>query len=765
MKQYLKIFILIVLLGVALILPTQQNTVRAQSIGNVIGLAGSGVTNVVTSSVASSIGNNVYEVIQRWLSIIAYEALTVMAWITGMAGMILDMSIRYGTLDMKDNLPTGAINGAWTVLRDVGNLAFIFILLYIAIKTIFGTEGTDTKRLIRNVIIVGLLVNFSLFFTQTLIDISNVLSLTFYKLFITNTSGTASFSQNFTQPLGIPSLFDDAVFGAGQNPIRQIFIMSIGGCTFLLILTLTFLQAAILFMLRYIILIFAMVMSALAFLAFVLPSTRPWFDKWWNLLSNQLFFAPIYMLLIWLVMMITRTTNLLGRSLSNSNTNGNTLASALSAWSGSTSQQSAAALAPLASGASIQTNATVTIVNYLLIIGLTIAASVISMSVASKSGGLVTKTVGKINGAMFGVGGWLGRNTAGRAANALQTGNTGDSLRRTALTGNIASRFIARNALKGLENTGSATFDARNTKAVQTASKGLGGYQLGTGAQQGFKETITKQKEEMSKYVEKYGSASKETLSAIATAKADIVRLKLDLDKETDVVKKANIREELDKKNKDLKDANKQKTREIQEQRAGLMKKWGNASALNVLVPFKVRARREALAEFMLKTPTDKKESDDADLDSYKDELKQFEAAYKAINDRKAANDTSRLEQDKKDMNTIQTRVKKLITEKIKSEDVAKLHNDLLKSSLIIPYLAKEDLKKISEARKTEVYEEIKKQIATYTDDKGKPHRAIKELGNKNSEFYMSDDDQKEARRAAGVQTPTPAPVPANNTP
>ncbi len=69
---------------------------------------------------------------------------------------------------------------AWAVVRDLSNIFFILVLLYIAIRLILGIGGHDTKKMIVKVIIMALLINFSMFFTEVVIDSSNILALIFY---------------------------------------------------------------------------------------------------------------------------------------------------------------------------------------------------------------------------------------------------------------------------------------------------------------------------------------------------------------------------------------------------------------------------------------------------------------------------------------------------------------------------------------------------------------------------------------------------------
>ena len=68
---------------------------------------------------------------------------------------------------------------AWAIVRDFSNIFFILVLLYVAIQTILGM-GHETKKVVVNVVIMALLINFSMFFTKVVIDSSNILALVFY---------------------------------------------------------------------------------------------------------------------------------------------------------------------------------------------------------------------------------------------------------------------------------------------------------------------------------------------------------------------------------------------------------------------------------------------------------------------------------------------------------------------------------------------------------------------------------------------------------
>ncbi len=100
------------------------------------------------------------------------------SFLLGIAAQLFDFLIA---LTLQSALYTKAtfIGNAWSVVRDFSNIFFILVLLYVGIQTILGL-GHGTKKVIVQVIVMALMINFSMFFTKIVIDTSNVLALVFY---------------------------------------------------------------------------------------------------------------------------------------------------------------------------------------------------------------------------------------------------------------------------------------------------------------------------------------------------------------------------------------------------------------------------------------------------------------------------------------------------------------------------------------------------------------------------------------------------------
>lgn len=372
------------------------------------------------------------------LGAVAIAILKLAELITGLAGLILNYVVQYSVVDMKENLDKASVvNNAWKVIRDISNMGFIFVLLYAAIMTIIG-QGQDNQKLIVRIVVVAILINFSLFFTKVVIDISNVLAVTFYDAIAPgalNSGATLGLSNSLMEPLKLQSIskIDTGIVG------ERLLIIGVMGTIVSLIAAFVFFAIAIMFIIRFVVLIFVLVLSPIAFVSFVLPKMDKYRDQWWDALSGQAFFAPIYFMLTWIVIVISR--GLLTST-------GGSMATALTGAVNETGQ----IVPPDPSSLGI-------LVNFIIMIALLIASLTIAKEWANKAGPAVGKltswATGAAGGATLGVAGRFGRGTIGRAGNAIAESEWLKSKAPTSMT--------ARLALATSRKTAGASFDVRGS--------------------------------------------------------------------------------------------------------------------------------------------------------------------------------------------------------------------------------------------------------------------------------------------------------------
>lgn len=400
--------------------------------------AGSTATGV--ASVVGGLLGGSFDIVGALLSPIGWLIMQLTSYITMLAGMALNASIYYSVVKMSENIgQVDGINTAWGTIRDVANMGFIFILLWAAIQKIIGI-GKDTNRLIVNMIVAAILINFSLFFTKFIIDIANILALAFYKVMVPGNITSANYadvglSNAMMDALRVSSIWQaTGTTFSGGNAIIIMLLSSV----VLLITAFIFFAAAIMFVIRYVVLIFVLILSPIAFISQVFPGLQGQAKKWWDALLGQAFFAPIYFLLMWVTIVvangITSKVFLTG--------------SASSATFGSVFSEPGSNISIL--------------INFAVIIGFLIVSLIVAKSQADKAGPVaksMTKwAMGVAGGASFGLAGRFARGTVGRYAQRLAED---EDLKKKAPTSRLARLALAT------ANKGAGTsFDMRSVKPL-----------------------------------------------------------------------------------------------------------------------------------------------------------------------------------------------------------------------------------------------------------------------------------------------------------
>lgn len=254
-----------------------------------------------------------------------------------MAGGIFNASIGFSL--SGESFPTdegSMIATGWKMVRDLLNLFFIFILLYVAISTIiqYGSFGKDA---IVKIIIAAVLINFSLMMTKMVIDSSHILAWGFYdKIEERNTAdGLAPGIPEELSVKGIKIKNLAGVFMAGFNPqkllipssttkdnvataakksnddgsgiaatIWKMFLIMILASALNFVVAFILFAGAIMFIIRVVVLWFVLLFSPFAFADLIFPSFKSISSKWWDALIKQAFFAPAFLFLFYLVTMM-----------------------------------------------------------------------------------------------------------------------------------------------------------------------------------------------------------------------------------------------------------------------------------------------------------------------------------------------------------------------------------------------------------------------------------------------------------------------------
>ncbi|HAE36448.1 MAG: hypothetical protein UR85_C0002G0070 [Candidatus Nomurabacteria bacterium GW2011_GWF2_35_66] len=258
------------------------------------------------------------------------------SYLFALSGKALDYTFNYSIKDTSYR--SQFVVQGWGVVRDFCNLFFIFVLLYIAFGTILGIHSVKPKEMIINVVIIGLLINFSLFATQVIIDTSNILARVFYNSITIGDKvngvvvekvgafGEKQISESIVKKVNPQKI----IMSAGEaNNIKAKGIDltgdqdggSIDNTTFIIVTILAsamniiglivFFSVSLIMITRVIGLWLAMVFVPLAFFTYIIPQAQDldmvgW-KKWWPETLKLAFLAPVFMFFIYLIVKFLET--------------------------------------------------------------------------------------------------------------------------------------------------------------------------------------------------------------------------------------------------------------------------------------------------------------------------------------------------------------------------------------------------------------------------------------------------------------------------
>lgn len=387
-------------------------------------------------------------------------------FLSGM-GSLLDIAIS-STINSSFYDGLTVIDIGWTAVRDFSNMFFIFALLFIAIKTILGLAGSNTKQWVAHLIIAALLINFSLLATKVVIDAGNALAWGFWdQMSISSSTVTgSSATMNLMQGFKLQSIADPK--DSSGKPISldatTKIIIYLGGGLLMFIAGYVFLAGAVMMIVRTVTLIILMILSPFAFLGFALPVAGGFGNKWLSKLIGSTFVAPAFIAMLYLVSIIINSPDLFKLTDSNGLSMGGALAGDLSSFA--------------------------IIYNYvlmiILILGALTVANAVSAGAADTGGRWAKKIIG--GGAVVGA---IGVGAAGRQLGGRVGKMTAESkkLREMAESGSRTQRFFANAALKTGEVAKKGTWDVRNAnvKGYGVGSAlGAAGISAGAGSKRSY---------------------------------------------------------------------------------------------------------------------------------------------------------------------------------------------------------------------------------------------------------------------------------------
>ncbi len=388
-----------------------------------------------------------------------------------LTGKLLDFFIAYSLDSNSYSQANGDfVNQGWSVVRDIANVAFIFMLLYIAIRHILQLGTSDLKKTLSSLIVAALLINFSLFFSKVIIDAGNILARAFYNNIEVqyddqpSGEGVKTISQALVAKVNPQAILSSELFDAGQynTPGQPAGVMPNGYAFFIMAVAsfvnvtigIVFLSTFLLFAARVIGLWFLMIFSPLAFASFALPNNGSALGQfgwigWRDNILKLSFMAPVFLFFLFLLIMFLQIV----------------MSAPIMAGNEDAAHKIMKVLIP-----------------FIAIIVILKQAKKIAVDMAGEFGKALTSAVGKIAGMGLTAGlavatggtALIGRAAIGKAGAAIVNSERG-------------KRWATKNALfrntiyKGADQASKGSFDFRNTGLGRRSSELLGKQMVGAG--------------------------------------------------------------------------------------------------------------------------------------------------------------------------------------------------------------------------------------------------------------------------------------------
>ena len=246
----------------------------------------------VASNIAGAVGGYIGEKINETAIKVVITVLTVIA---GFCKMLLMYSGQALDMTLNPSLYTGIANnqmvvGGWIIVRDVCNLFFLLVLLFIAICTILKIDKYHAKKTLLTLIIMALLINFSKPIAIFIFDGSQLLM----NMFLSEITKTGQGSPSAKLAADIAEfLYRDLMNHLAAQPnswtiaIYYLFVV-----VFLFMFAVALFVMAIFMIIRIIAIMVLVIVSPLAFFAAIVPDFSKMASGWWSSLFKYSYYGP-----------------------------------------------------------------------------------------------------------------------------------------------------------------------------------------------------------------------------------------------------------------------------------------------------------------------------------------------------------------------------------------------------------------------------------------------------------------------------------------
>ena len=254
-----------------------------------------GQTKLDVTSSGSGVAGQLEQILGSMLAWILYFIAVGLGWI-----MILVTKVMLTIAVFNSFLSQPAVQIGWTITRDICNNFFIIFMMILALGTTLHIQTYAWRTQLPKILIFAVLINFSMMFTGILIDVSQVLMLTF-----ASPLSTAHGYGLILNAFGLPNLYNFQPSISQETPGADLMNI-VAALIFAIIVTIVSIVVitciAVILVYRIIMLMFLVILSPLFFLskASNVKALDSIAGEWMGNLSKMLTVGPAMMFFLYL---------------------------------------------------------------------------------------------------------------------------------------------------------------------------------------------------------------------------------------------------------------------------------------------------------------------------------------------------------------------------------------------------------------------------------------------------------------------------------
>lgn len=222
--------------------------------------------------------------------------------LAGMADFAFDVVSAFMKVEPLKLSPTdNPLYSAWSTMRSIANVAFVIAFLIIIFSQLTGAGITNygVKKMLPRLVVSAILVNISYFICALAVDLSNVLGISLQNVFTAINHSLVSGGEEWNWSsittsvlsLGAVGTLGAVVFTAFSS--TSIWAALVGLLPLVIAALFALVIAFLVLLARQALIIILIVLSPLAFVAYLLPNTESLFKKWQKLFTTLLLLFPM----------------------------------------------------------------------------------------------------------------------------------------------------------------------------------------------------------------------------------------------------------------------------------------------------------------------------------------------------------------------------------------------------------------------------------------------------------------------------------------